>query len=69
MYESIRSEEYFRDHATLLRAYARYTSAKASEKLFESAHFLDRQADRARQRHLDSAKRFSTKPGTSVLGY
>src|ERR1700752_1920800 len=41
-------EKYIREHAELLRAYARYTSRKASKKLMESAGLLDRTADRAR---------------------
>lgn len=48
MHKAISPEEYFREHAERLRAYARYTSPKASERLMESARFLDWQADRAR---------------------
>ena len=50
-------EEYFREHAERLRAYARYTNPKASERLLESARFLEWQADRCRDRSIAEAKR------------
>jgi hypothetical protein len=57
MDDIITPEEYFRDHAQKLRAFARYTSPKASARLIEAAQFLEMQADRARDRSVDDAKR------------
>ena len=55
--DPITPEEYFREHAELLRIYARYTEPKASERLLESARFLEWQADRARDRRIAEAMR------------
>jgi hypothetical protein len=49
-------EEYLREHAARLRAYARHTDPKASERLMESARFLEWQADRTRGRSIAEAK-------------
>ena len=52
MDEAIKPEEYFRDHAERLRAYARYASPKSSARLIETADLMDMQADRARDRRI-----------------
>ena len=52
MDEAIKPEEYFRDHAERLRAYARYASPKSSARLIETAELLDMQADRAREKRI-----------------
>ena len=53
----ITPEQYFREHAGLLRAFACLTSANASERLLESARFLEWQADRARDRRMAESTR------------
>ena len=56
MEDSITPEGYFREHAELLRMYARYTDPKSSERLLESARWLESRADRARERRLQKRR-------------
>jgi hypothetical protein len=50
--EAIAPEDYLREHAELLRVYARHTNPKASMRLIESAQHLEWAADKARNRRL-----------------
>ena len=57
MGETTTPEEYLREHAARLRAYARHTNPQASERLIESAQFLEWEADNGQARSLAEAKR------------
>jgi len=56
MDEIITPEEYFREHAARLRAYARYTRPEASNRLIESAQFLEARADAIRDQNIAKSK-------------
>ena len=56
MDESITPEEYLREHAARLRAYARYTSPEASRRLIETAQLLESRADEFQKQTFAKSK-------------
>ena len=56
MDESITPEEYLREHAARLRAYARCTSPEASRRLIESAQLLESRADEFQKQTFAKSK-------------
>jgi len=54
--KNITPEEYLREHADRLRAFARYTSPEASMRLIESAQFLELRADEFRKQSIAKSK-------------
>jgi hypothetical protein len=56
MDESMTPEEYLREHAARLRAYAHYTGPEASRRLIESAQHLELRADEFKKQNFAKSK-------------